>query len=29
VSEFARQVADACNQALAGSEEIKRQLGIE
>jgi hypothetical protein len=29
VSEFARQVADACSQALAGSEEIKRQLGIE
>ena len=29
VSEFARQVADACSQALAGSEEIKRQLGID
>ncbi|MGH8776216.1 MAG: hypothetical protein ACRDWI_13985 [Jiangellaceae bacterium] len=29
VSAFAREVAEACNQALAGSEEIKRQLGIE
>ena len=29
VSAFAREVSDACTQALEGSEEIKRQLGIE
>lgn len=29
VSAFAREVAQACNQALDGSEDIKRQLGIE
>lgn len=29
VSAFAREVSDACAQALEGSEEIKRQLGIE
>jgi septal ring factor EnvC (AmiA/AmiB activator) len=29
VSAFAREVTAACNQALDGSKEIKRQLGIE
>lgn len=29
VSDFARTVSDACNQALLGSEQIKAQLGIE
>jgi Skp family chaperone for outer membrane proteins len=29
VSAFARQVSAACNEALDGSKEIKRQLGIE
>jgi septal ring factor EnvC (AmiA/AmiB activator) len=29
VSAFARDVSAACNEALDGSEEIKRQLGIE
>ena len=29
VSAFAREVSGACNEALDGSKEIKRQLGIE